>query len=331
MTMKNILGKLHSHERLDKDEAREILIGISENRYNPAQIAAFISVYLMRSISVQELQGFQEALLELCVPIDIESDEAIDVCGTGGDGKNTFNISTLSAFVLAGAGKKVIKHGNYGVSSVCGSSNVLQYLGHQFTNDQDILKRQLEQCNITFLHAPLFHPALKSVGPIRRELGVKTFFNMLGPLVNPAQPGFQLVGVFNLKVARLYQYLLADKHVKECIVHCLGGYDEISLTKEAKIIQSGQEKILRPNDFGTSSLMPSDIYGGETIAEAANIFVNVLQDKDTLSRKNVVSSNAALALQLYHPEYSLSDCREMATESIESGAAYKVFNQLINS
>ncbi len=331
MKMKEILSKLHAHERLDRSEARSILIGISEERYNASQIAAFISVYLMRSISVEELSGFQEALLELCVPISLEAAEAIDVCGTGGDGKNTFNISTLSAFVLAGAGKKVIKHGNYGVSSVCGSSNVLEHLGHKFSNEEDRLKKQLNTCNITFLHAPLFHPALKSVGPIRRDLGVKTFFNMLGPLVNPAQPGYQLVGVFNLKVARLYQYLLATRDVKECIVHCLGGYDEISLTSDAKISQNGKERLLSAFDFGVESLQETDIYGGETVADAAEIFVGVLKNEDTLSRKNVVCSNAALALQLYHPEISLEDCHQMAIESIESGAAFDVFKKLINS
>ena len=278
--MKQILNQLFAHEKLSSDQAREVLTNISADTYNDASVAAFISVYLMRGISVEELSGFRSALLDLCISVDTGGIDTIDLCGTGGDGKNTFNISTLSSFVVAGAGYKVTKHGNYGVSSVCGSSNVLEHLGYTFTSDVDILLKQLDRANICFLHAPLFHPALASVGPIRRQLGVKTFFNMLGPLVNPARPNHQSVGVFDLKIARLYQYLYETLDKKYNIIYALDGYDEISLTGKTKIINNNAEYLAAPSYFGLPTYRSSDIFGGDTIESAATIFVDIFDETD---------------------------------------------------
>ena len=328
--MKKILNQLFEHEKLTKDQAREVLVNISQDSYNPSQIAAFVTVYLMRGISVDELQGFREALLDLCIPVDMDGQHTVDLCGTGGDGKNTFNISTLSSFVVAGAGYKVTKHGNYGVSSVCGSSNVLEHLGYRFTKDTDQLRRQLDRTNICFLHAPLFHPALASVGPIRRELGVKTFFNMLGPLVNPAQPSRQSVGVFNLNLARLYAYVHEELDKNYCIIHAIDGYDEVSLTGKAKVISNKGEYIYGSEAFGLSPNTPKDIYGGEDIGSAANIFVSVLDNKCTSSQKNAVLANSALAIQCFDPSKSLQACVAEARESIDSGAAKEAFAQLVS-
>lgn len=327
--MKKILNKLFDHQSLDESEAREILIRISASEFNDAQIAAFISVYLMRNISLQELSGFREALLDLCVKVNIDGSNAIDLCGTGGDGKNTFNISTLSSFVVAGAGYRVTKHGNYGVSSICGSSNVLEYLGYKFTNDSDVLNRQLDASNICFLHAPLFHPALKSVGRIRKELGVKTFFNMLGPLVNPVQPKQQLVGVFNLQLARLYSYLHQSLDKSYCIVHSIDGYDEVSLTGGVRLINSKEELLVSPKYFDKVQLNPNQIFGGDTIESAADIFVKVLSGNGTDAQCAVVEANSALAIQCYNPNRSIEDCLLESKESLQSGKAKKSLDQLI--
>ncbi len=327
--MKKILNQLFEHENLTKIQAKEVLINISKNVYNDAQVAAFISVYLMRGISVEELQGFREALLDLCIPVDIEGQDAIDLCGTGGDGKNTFNISTLSSFVVAGAGYKVTKHGNYGVSSVCGSSNVLEHLGYQFTKDTDVLRKQLDDSNICFLHAPLFHPALASVGPIRRQLGVKTFFNMLGPLVNPAQPNHQSVGVFNLKIARLYQYLHEDLDKKYAIIHALDGYDEISLTGKTKIINKHEEFLASPSHFGLPTYTAEDIFGGDTIESAAQIFVDLLEGNGTTAQQDVVIANSATAIQCFDENKHISDCVAEARESLISGKAKAALSGII--
>ena len=225
--MKNILNRLINHETLSKLEAKNIVINISNGIYNPSQISSFLTVYMMRSINIEELAGFREALLELCIPIDFSAYNTIDLCGTGGDGKDTFNISTLASFVTAGAGIKVAKHGNYGVSSISGSSNVMENLGVKFSNDKSFLEKCIDQAGICVLHAPLFHPAMKNVAPIRKELAVKTFFNMLGPMVNPSFPKNQIVGVFNLELARMYTYLYQDTDINFTILHSLDGYDEI--------------------------------------------------------------------------------------------------------
>lgn len=328
--MKQILNTLYNHQQLTKEQAKDVLTSISTNSYNPSQIASFITVYLMRSISVEELSGFREALLELAIPIDVRGQDTIDLCGTGGDGKNTFNISTLASFVVAGAGYKVVKHGNYGVSSVSGSSNVIESFGYQFTNNEDTLLKQLDRSNICFCHAPLFHPALKGVGPIRRELGVKTFFNMLGPLVNPAQPNHQLVGVFSLKLAKLYKYLHEDMDKQYQIVHSLDGYDEISLTSAAQVIGNNGDAILEPTHFGLNTLDQSDIFGGDTIESAAAIFKAVLKGEGTMAQNQVVAANAGLAIQCFESQKSLTECTQLALQSIESSAAFNAFKSILN-
>ncbi len=327
--MKHILNKLFQHQHLSQEDAYKILTRIGKGDFNPSQIAAFLTVYLMRNISVEELTGFRNALLDLCLKIDLSDFNTIDVCGTGGDGKNTFNISTLSAFVIAGAGYKVAKHGNYGVSSSCGSSNVLEHLGYKFTNNESILKQQLEKTNFCMMHAPLFHPAMKNVAPIRKELGIKTFFNMLGPLVNPSFPKNQLVGVFNLEIARIYNYLFQDSEKNYTILHSLDGYDEISLTGNFKAISNTGETLFSPEDIGFYTQKQSDIFGGETVQEAAKIFVNVLKNESTMHQKNVVLANSSFAFKCLEPNKSMVDCVAMANESLESGNAYQTLKNII--
>jgi len=327
--MKSILNQLFDHQKLSKEQAREVLINISRDKYNPSQLAAFISVYLMRNISVDELAGFRDALLELCIEVDFDGLPVIDLCGTGGDGKNTFNISTLASFVVAGAGYHVAKHGNYGVSSVSGSSNVLEYFGVKFTNDIDILKKQMDAANICFLHAPLFHPALRSVGPIRKELGVKTFFNMLGPLVNPARPQHQSVGVFSLKLARLYQFLHEQTHKKYAIIHAIDGYDEVSLTGPVKLITNQSEQLVEASYFGLPLYKQEDIFGGDTVEEAADIFIRIIENNGTSAQTDVVLANAALAIQCFDQSKKIHECVAEARESLQSGKAKKAMQDLI--
>ncbi len=294
--MKQLLNRLINHETISKEEAKEVLVNISKGAYNQSQIASFLTVFMMRSITIEELEGFRDALLELCIAVDFSEYNPIDLCGTGGDGKDTFNISTLSSFVSAGAGIKVTKHGNYGVSSKCGSSNVMEYLGIKFSNDKDFLKRTMDEAGICVLHAPLFHPAMKNVAPIRRELGVKTFFNMLGPMVNPAFPKNQIVGVFNLELARMYGYLYQNTDKNFTIIHALDGYDEISLTGSTKTISNDTESMLTPADFGVTTLKQEEIVGGDSVEESANIFMNILNGKGTEAQNNVVCANAGMAI-----------------------------------
>ena len=325
--MKEILNRLTQHETLQKEEASSILFQIAKGAYNPSQIASFLTVFMMRSITLEELEGFREALLELCVAIDLSEFTPIDLCGTGGDGKDTFNNSTLSSFSTAGAGVKVAKHGNYGVSSGCGSSNVLEHLGIKFSNKEDFLRRCIDQAGICVLHAPIFHPAMKNVAPIRRELGVKTFFNMLGPLVNPAFPKNQLTGVFNLELARLYGYLFQKTDQNFTILYALDGYDEISLTGPARAIRKSGESTINPQDFGVEPLSEKQITGGDTVSSSAAIFMSVLDGKGTIAQNNVVSANAAMAIA------TATDCTpiegfEKAKISLMSGKAYQAFKTL---
>lgn len=319
--MRKTLEKLFTHEQLTREEARQMLLNIAREEYNEVQVASFVTVFQMRSIGMAELQGFQDALLELAVPLDVGGQTTIDIVGTGGDGKNTFNISTCSCLVVAGAGYKVTKHGSYGVSSAVGSSNVLMELGYEFTNDADVLLRQLDQANICFLHAPLFHPALKAVVPVRKQLGMKTFFNMLGPLVNPVQPTHQLYGTFSQELSRLYHYIMQASGREYAIVYALDGYDEISLTGSARVHSSRGEQLLTPDDFGMYQVKPKALYGGETAAEAKSIFLDVLNDLATPAQKAVVCANAGLAIHTLCPEKSLLDCVQEARESIETGSA----------
>jgi anthranilate phosphoribosyltransferase len=329
--MKQILNHLFEHKTFSREQSKGILINIAQGKYNNSQMAAFMTAYCMRSITVDELEGFRDAMLELCLPIDLQTSELIDLCGTGGDGKDTFNISTLASFVVAGAGYKVAKHGNYGVSSGCGSSNVMEYLGYQFTNDADKLKRGIDKANICFLHAPLFHPAMKTVAPIRRELGVKTFFNMLGPLVNPAKPENQLVGVFNLELARVYAYLYQKSATKYTIVNALEGYDEVSLTCDFKTFSAEGEKINSVEALGFEKLHPSEIAGGDTVSASAAIFSSVLNGDGTNAQNNVVLSNAALAIRTINAEKTFADCFYEAEEALLSKKALNSFNLLLQN
>src|SRR5215510_7349806 len=294
--MKKILQYLFEHKTLSREQAKEVLMNIGKGTYNEHEVTAFMTVYLMRSVTIEELQGFQDALLELCVKVDMNGYPVIDIVGTGGDGKNTFNISTLSCFIVAGTGQKVAKHGNYGASSISGASNVMEQLGYKFKNNPDQLKKEVEEANICFLHAPLFHPALKTVGPIRKNLGVRTFFNMLGPMVNPANPAFQLVGVFSLEMARIYNYLLQLTGKAFTIIHGLDGYDEISLTNDTKVITNEGEKIMTPEEVGKRMVSPADIGGGNSVEEAAKIFTKILKGEGSWAQNAVVLANAALAL-----------------------------------
>ncbi|CAA0204522.1 anthranilate phosphoribosyltransferase [Tenacibaculum maritimum] len=327
--MKKILNTLFEQKRLTKNESKEVLINIAQEKYNTSQIAAFITVFLMRPVSVDELSGFREALLELAVKVNLSDFNTIDLCGTGGDGKNTFNISTLTSFIVAGTGNKVAKHGNYGVSSASGSSNMLEFLGYKFTNDESLLKKQLDKANICFLHAPLFHPAMKVVAPIRRELGVKTFFNMLGPLVNPSTPQNQLVGVFNLEVARVYNYILQECNINYGVVHALDGYDEISLTGDFKLFTKGAEQQISPADLGQKQILQSDIFGGDTVAEAAEIFMNIINGKGTNEQNNVVLTNTAFALKTFDKNKTFESAFEEAKDSLFGLKAKEALQKLI--
>jgi anthranilate phosphoribosyltransferase len=325
--MKTILNRLINHEILSKAEAKEVLVNISNGDYNTSQIASFLTVYMMRSISIDELAGFREALLELCIRVDLSAYNTIDLCGTGGDGKDTFNISTLASFVAAGAGIKVAKHGNYGVSSISGSSNVMESLGIKFSNDNDFLNQCIDEAGICILHAPLFHPAMKNVGPIRKELGVRTFFNMLGPMINPSFPKNQLVGVYNLELARKYAYLYQNTDINFTILHSLDGYDEVSLTCPTKTITSKMEGVLKPEDFGVRQLAQSEIEGGKTIEESAEMFINILSGKGTEAQNNVVCANAGMAIATV-TKCSPLEGFELAKESLLSGKGLAALNKL---
>lgn len=325
--MKTILNRLINHETLSKTEAKDVLVHISNGNYNPSQIASFLTVYMMRSVSIDELAGFREALLELCIRVDLSTYNTIDLCGTGGDGKDTFNISTLASFVAAGAGIKVSKHGNYGVSSISGSSNVMEKLGVKFSNENDFLEKCIDQAGICILHAPLFHPAMKNVGPIRKELGIRTFFNMLGPMINPSFPQNQLVGVYNLELARKYAYLYQNTDLNYTILHSLDGYDEISLTGMTKTITKKMEGVLKPEDFGVRQLLQNEIEGGKTIEESAEIFMNIISGKGTEAQNNVVCANAAMAISTMKGSSPLESF-QVAKESLLSKKGLTALNKL---
>jgi anthranilate phosphoribosyltransferase len=328
--MKDTLNQLFQHQYLTKSEAKRLLTEITQGQHNPAQTAAFMSVFLIRSIQLEELEGFREAMLELCLYVDLKEFDPIDLCGTGGDGKDTFNISTLSTFVAAGAGVHVAKHGNYAISSASGSSNVLEYLGYNFTSDIDQLKKSMEKSGVCFLHAPLFHPAMKNVGPIRRELGVKTFFNILGPMVNPALPTKQLVGVYSLELARLYAYLYQKLGKRFIIIHSLDGYDEISLTGGFKVYTDTEEQLLEPGDIQRKKLFAAELVGGKTKEEAGKLFVQIIEGNGTIAQNEAVIANAGMAIHCARPSISVLDCMELAKESLVSGKAYSALKKLVN-
>ena len=327
--MKQILYKLFEHRYLGRTEARDILQNIVQGKYNDAQIASLITVFLMRNISVEELTGFRDALLEMCIPVDLSEYAPIDIVGTGGDGKNTFNISTAACFVVAGAGYPVVKHGNYGATSVSGASNVMEQHGVQFTSDMSRLRKSMDMCNIAYLHAPLFNSAMKAVAPVRKALGVRTFFNMLGPLVNPALPKYQLLGVYNLPLLRLYNYVFQESDTRFAVVHGLDGYDEISLTGEFKVATSTTETIYTPESIGFNRYCEQDLDGGKSPDEAARIFDRVLQGEATPAQTDCVIANAAFAIRVIEPEKSLADCIALARESMESGRALKTLKMFV--
>ncbi len=327
--MKEILYQLFDHRNLDREESRRVLVGMARGEFNEAQMAALITVYLMRSITVDELAGFRDALYEMRTPVDLAEYDPIDIVGTGGDGKNTFNISTAACFAVAGAGYHVVKHGNYGASSVSGASNVLEQHGVKFSANVEAMHRSLDGCGIAYLHAPLFNPALKAVAPVRKALGVRTFFNMLGPLANPVVPRRQMLGVYNLKLARMYNYLYQQSEVEFAVVTSLDGYDEISLTADFKVFARGGEAIFSPEELGFDRVKQDDLFGGETISEAAAIFDAVLSGSASAAQTNCVVANAAFAIRTAEPEMPIADAVARARESIESGRALATFEKFV--
>lgn len=327
--MKKILQYLFEHKTLSREAAKDVLVNIGQGVYTEHEVTAFMTVYLMRSITIGELQGFRDALLALCVKTDLTGYDTIDIVGTGGDGKNTFNISTLACFIVAGAGQKVAKHGNYGASSISGSSNVMEQLGYKFKNENSKLKKELDEAGICFLHAPLFHPALKTVGPIRKNLAMRTFFNMLGPMANPAHPTYQLVGVYSLEMARIYNYLLQQTEKPFTIIHSLDGYDEISLTNDTKVITNEGEKIMTPEELGKRMVSAEDISGVNSVEEAAKIFKTILQGEGTWAQNAVVLANAAMALHCTGIYKTYDEAYNAAVNSLESGRAQQALQKLI--
>lgn len=326
--MKDILHYLYSYQTLTKEQAKEILQNISLKKYNEIQIASFLTVFSMRSITVDEMNGFVEALKENCIKVNLDGYDTIDMCGTGGDGKNTFNISTIASFVVAGAGIHVAKHGNYGVSSGCGSSNLMESLGYTFSTDSSKLQSDLEKTGMCYMHAPLFHPTMKEVAPIRKQLIVRTFFNMAGPLVNPANPAAQSVGVYNLEVGRIYKYLFQNNNKQFIIIHALDGYDEISLTGEVKLMSNNFETIVTPFDFNCSPTTPNQIDGGSSVEDAVRICMNILQNSATQAQTEVVLANAAIGIKSIRQHQTIEECMLQARESLESGRALGVLRKL---
>ncbi len=327
--IKDILRKLLDHKRLTQEEAKNILLEIAAEKYNSSHVVAFLTVYMMRQVSVEELAGFRDAFLELCKKVDLSDFNTVDIVGTGGDEKNTFNISTISSFIVAGAGYKVTKHGNYGVSSACGSSNVMESMGYKFTNDEDVLKRQVDKAGICFFHAPMFHPAMKTIAPYRKELGLRTFFNMLGPLMNPSFPKNNVLGVYNLEVLRLYQYLYQNTDKNFSLIHSLDGYDEISLTGDFKVINNKGEHLVSPEQIGLKRIDPKDIFGGDTVEEAAAIFKSILNGEGTDAQNQCVIANAGYSIQCVDSTKSIDQCLEEAKDSLLGGKAKKVLETLL--
>ena len=325
--MKNILNRLQEFDTLTQGESYDIIHKMSNGELNNSEIAAFLFAYNLRDIKIDELQGFKEAMLHLALPFESEY-ETTDLCGTGGDQKDTFNISTLASFVTSGSGVKVTKHGNYGVSSFCGSSNILESFGYDFTSNQTILRKQLENANICFLHAPVFHPAMKNVAPIRKELGITTFFNQLGTIVNPARPNFQLIGVVSPKVQRLYQFIHQQSNKKVTIVHSMDGYDEISLTAPFKIINNQGERLLNPDDLKMKTIHQASLTGGNNLNDAKKIFLNILENKGTQAQVNAVLANAGAAISNYRNDSLLAGI-ELAKESLISGNALNSFKTML--
>ncbi|HUX54646.1 MAG TPA: anthranilate phosphoribosyltransferase [Williamwhitmania sp.] len=328
--MKTAILELFQQKILSRQSAAELLVNITNGAFSPAQTAALLATFQVRGITVEELAGFRDALRDMCLRVDLSEFETIDLCGTGGDGKDTINISTLSSFVVAAAGGKVAKHGNYGVSSVCGSSNIMEHFGYRFSSDNDKLKRELDRAGICFMHAPLFNMAMRNVADVRRQLGVKTIFNMLGPLVNPSFPNAQMAGVFSAELARIYSYLFQQEGKRYAVVFSLDGYDEVSLTSPFKFFSNNGEGLLEPEDLQLPDLLPADITGGRTVDDAARIFIDIIKGNGTGAQNAVVAANAGIALQVIRPEQPLSSCIETAMEVLTSGSAFTNFETLIS-
>ncbi len=327
--MKNYLQKRISGEILSKQEAQEALSIIAKGEANNSQIASFITTYMINSITVDELEGFRDAMLDVALTVDLSEFSPMDVCGTGGDGKDTFNISTTASFVVAGAGQHVAKHGNHGVSSSVGSSTVLEYLGVKFTNDEGYLKAKIEEAGICFLHAPLFHPAMRFVGPIRKELGLKTFFNMLGPILNPAKVTKQVTGVYNQEILSIYGELFQKVTGNFGVLFGLDGYDEISLTSDFELITKRGKETFSPEHLGFTKCKQEDLYGGNNVEESAKILISILENKGTKAQSEVIMANAAIALYCADDDLSLSDAVLMAKESLISRKALTSFKKFI--
>jgi anthranilate phosphoribosyltransferase len=324
--MKELLTKIINYEALDYAEAKTIIQAIVSDEFNEFQLVALITSLQMKGLELNEMKGFQDALLENAVSVDLNSYNGIDLCGTGGDGKNTFNISTCTSLVLASMSYKVIKHGNYGVSSISGSSSVLEYLGFYFPKNQEELEREIEKTNLAILHAPLFHPALKKVGQIRKELGIRTFFNSLGPLINPAKPSFQMTGTYSLELAKIYHFLLKDSRENHKVVYGLAGYDELTLVCPTKIYSKTEEKIYVSENFGVDKqILASDLFGGNTVKQAAEILVKILKGHGTKAQNTVIAANVSAAMHCINPESDLIANFVLAKEQLLSGKAYKHF------
>lgn len=328
--MKSQFEKLSQGYSLTESESYGFITAIIEGRMNATQTASALAFYVARPIQIQELNGFKKALMDYCTPVSLTK-SAMDVCGTGGDGKNTFNISTLSAIVLAAAGIPIAKHGNYGSTSISGSSDILKYLGYQFLSSADDLNDHLERSNFCFMHAPLFHPALKNVAQIRKEIGIRTFFNIMGPLVNPANITAKYVGVFNQETARLYNYHLQNEQIDYMVVHSVDGYDEVSLTADIKLLRNTTEKLISPIDLDFPYVTAAELKSGNTIEESALIFVNILEGNGTASQNNVVIANSALAYTCYHPKISYAEAKAICLEVLQSKKAYHQFKNIINN
>jgi anthranilate phosphoribosyltransferase len=327
--MKEILAKLYTGEPLSREEARTTLLRVGKGAQSEAEFASLLTVYIMRPVNSEELSGFREAMLELCLITDLSAYNPMDVVGTGGDGKNTFNISTLTCFILAGAGYNVAKHGNYAVSSTSGSSNLLEYLGYKFSNDPAKLEHDLEKGGFCFLHAPLFHPAMKYIAPVRKALGVKTFFNILGPMINPSSPKNQVLGVYDETVFKLYKEVYKTSGINYCIVNNLDGYDEISLTDNTRYSTNLADGFFSPADFGSEKINPEELFGGKNVKDASEIFTNILAGKGSESQNRVVVANAAVAIWCAEPWKSLADCVAIADEALKSGKAFQSFKNVI--
>lgn len=327
--MKEILYKLFDYNYLTRDEAKRVLVDIVQGDVPATQVASLITSFLMRNISVDEILGFRDALLEMRVPVDLSDYKPLDIVGTGGDGKNTFNISTCACFVVAGAGYHVVKHGNYGATSISGASNVMEQQGVRFHTDNERFRESLDRSHIAYLHAPLFSPALKAVAPVRKSLGVRNFFNVLGPLVNPVRPEYQMLGVYNLAMARLYSYIYQEENKKFCIVHSLDGYDEVSLTSRFKVVTNHGEQLLDPESLGFERVDQKALYGGDTPQDAARIFRNVLEGTATTAQMNAVLVNAAYGIQTVDQGKSIDECIDLAKDSLYGKKALKALEAFI--